>query len=247
MVLRITETGEDLVRNLLPTIFGPLRDIYRGHSADDQQQLIGVAQALGGPGQRTIVRRRRGGDRREAGSPHVVRSRGHPRGLRRNAVEARSGRAARQGAARRFHAQRRRLADVGLVAPVSRSDARPADRRGARVGAVARDRARAFRQRARGGAPRRRRVRRARRPARLRRAPALERQRLVSAEAARLPLVQPSRPRPAGELHLRLVGQAARDRRSGARRGAGGRGGTRRRRVGLGEFRRQCVFRLAGG
>lgn len=46
MVLRITETGEDLVRNLLPTIFGPLRDIYRSHSADDQQQLIALLKRL---------------------------------------------------------------------------------------------------------------------------------------------------------------------------------------------------------
>lgn len=46
MVLRITETGEELVRNLLPSIFGPLRDIYRGHSDGDQRQLIALLKRL---------------------------------------------------------------------------------------------------------------------------------------------------------------------------------------------------------
>ncbi len=46
MVLRITDAGEDLVRKLLPSIFTPLRDIYRGHSRDDQRELIALLKRL---------------------------------------------------------------------------------------------------------------------------------------------------------------------------------------------------------
>jgi MarR family transcriptional repressor of emrRAB len=40
MVLRITEQGEDLVRRLLPTLFGPLRGMLAEFSESEQRQLI---------------------------------------------------------------------------------------------------------------------------------------------------------------------------------------------------------------
>ena len=44
MVLRITEQGEELVRRLLPTMYGPLREIFK---EDQQQQLIEQLKLLG--------------------------------------------------------------------------------------------------------------------------------------------------------------------------------------------------------
>lgn len=46
MVLRITERGEELVRQLLPTMFGPLRDLYSGISEEDQRHLISHLKGL---------------------------------------------------------------------------------------------------------------------------------------------------------------------------------------------------------
>lgn len=40
MVLRITEQGEDLVRQLMPRMFVPLRELYAGFSQAEQQQMI---------------------------------------------------------------------------------------------------------------------------------------------------------------------------------------------------------------
>jgi MarR family transcriptional repressor of emrRAB len=40
MVLRITEQGEELVRRLLPTLYGPLREMFKDFSDEDQQRLI---------------------------------------------------------------------------------------------------------------------------------------------------------------------------------------------------------------
>jgi MarR family transcriptional repressor of emrRAB len=47
MVLRITEQGEDLVRRLLPTLFGPLREMFKDFSEEAQQQLIVQLKHLG--------------------------------------------------------------------------------------------------------------------------------------------------------------------------------------------------------
>jgi DNA-binding MarR family transcriptional regulator len=47
MVLRITEQGEDLVRRLLPTMCGPLREMLRDFSEDEQLQLIEQLELLG--------------------------------------------------------------------------------------------------------------------------------------------------------------------------------------------------------
>ncbi len=47
MVLRITEQGEELVRRLLPTMYGPLREIFKDFSEDEQQQLIEQLKLLG--------------------------------------------------------------------------------------------------------------------------------------------------------------------------------------------------------
>lgn len=46
MVLRITESGEDLVRRLLPKLFGPLREALVDISEDEQLRLIGQMQRL---------------------------------------------------------------------------------------------------------------------------------------------------------------------------------------------------------
>jgi MarR family transcriptional repressor of emrRAB len=46
MVLRITEQGEDLVRRLLPTLFGSLRIMFAEFSASDLQQLTSQLKRL---------------------------------------------------------------------------------------------------------------------------------------------------------------------------------------------------------
>jgi DNA-binding MarR family transcriptional regulator len=47
MVLRITEQGEDLVRRLLPTLYGPLREMFKDFSEEAKQQLIVQLEHLG--------------------------------------------------------------------------------------------------------------------------------------------------------------------------------------------------------
>jgi MarR family transcriptional repressor of emrRAB len=47
MVLRITEQGEELVRRLLPSMYGPLRDMFKDFSEDEQLQLIEQLKLLG--------------------------------------------------------------------------------------------------------------------------------------------------------------------------------------------------------
>ena len=47
MVLRITEQGEELVRRLLPTMYGPLREMFGDFSEDQQLQLIEQLKLLG--------------------------------------------------------------------------------------------------------------------------------------------------------------------------------------------------------
>jgi MarR family transcriptional repressor of emrRAB len=46
MVLHITEQGEELVRRLLPTLYGPLRDMFKDFSDEDQQRLVGQLKNL---------------------------------------------------------------------------------------------------------------------------------------------------------------------------------------------------------
>jgi MarR family transcriptional repressor of emrRAB len=46
MVLRITEEGEELVRRLLPTLFGSLRGMLADFSEPEQAQLIGLLKRL---------------------------------------------------------------------------------------------------------------------------------------------------------------------------------------------------------
>jgi MarR family transcriptional repressor of emrRAB len=46
MVLRITESGEELVRNLLPTLFQPMRELFAGFSGADHKQLIAQLKGL---------------------------------------------------------------------------------------------------------------------------------------------------------------------------------------------------------
>ena len=46
MVLRITPKGDQLVRGLLPTMFGALRQVFGEFSADEQQQLIAQLKRL---------------------------------------------------------------------------------------------------------------------------------------------------------------------------------------------------------
>jgi len=48
MVLRITGSGEALVRQLLPQIFAPLRELYLTHSEAEQRQLIDLLKRLAG-------------------------------------------------------------------------------------------------------------------------------------------------------------------------------------------------------
>src|ERR1700730_12274607 len=40
MVLRISEQGEELVRGLLPTMFGPLREMFKDFSEEEQLRVI---------------------------------------------------------------------------------------------------------------------------------------------------------------------------------------------------------------
>jgi MarR family transcriptional regulator, negative regulator of the multidrug operon emrRAB len=47
MVLRITEQGEELVRQLLPLLFAPLREMFRDFSEAEQKQLIEQLKRLG--------------------------------------------------------------------------------------------------------------------------------------------------------------------------------------------------------
>jgi MarR family transcriptional repressor of emrRAB len=47
MVLRITEQGEELVRRLLPTMAGPLREMFKDFSEGEQLQLIEQLKLLG--------------------------------------------------------------------------------------------------------------------------------------------------------------------------------------------------------
>jgi MarR family transcriptional repressor of emrRAB len=47
MVMRITPMGEDLVQRLLPSLFGPLREMLTDFSETDQQQLIAQLKRLG--------------------------------------------------------------------------------------------------------------------------------------------------------------------------------------------------------
>jgi MarR family transcriptional regulator, negative regulator of the multidrug operon emrRAB len=47
MVLRISEQGEELVRGLLPTMFGPLRDMFKDFSEEEQLHLIEQLKLLG--------------------------------------------------------------------------------------------------------------------------------------------------------------------------------------------------------
>jgi MarR family transcriptional repressor of emrRAB len=46
MVLRITAQGEDLVRRLLPLLFGPLQEMFRDLSDEAQRQLIAQLKGL---------------------------------------------------------------------------------------------------------------------------------------------------------------------------------------------------------
>jgi MarR family transcriptional regulator, negative regulator of the multidrug operon emrRAB len=46
MDLRITEQGEELVRRLLPAMYGPLREMFKDFSEDEQLQLIGQMKLL---------------------------------------------------------------------------------------------------------------------------------------------------------------------------------------------------------
>jgi MarR family transcriptional regulator, negative regulator of the multidrug operon emrRAB len=46
MVLRITEQGEELVRHLLPKMFGPLRESFAEFPAADQRELISLLKRL---------------------------------------------------------------------------------------------------------------------------------------------------------------------------------------------------------
>jgi MarR family transcriptional regulator, negative regulator of the multidrug operon emrRAB len=47
MVLRITESGETLVRRLLPMLFGPLREMFKDFSDDEQWQLVAQLKHVG--------------------------------------------------------------------------------------------------------------------------------------------------------------------------------------------------------
>jgi DNA-binding MarR family transcriptional regulator len=47
MVLRITEQGEELVRRLLPTMYGPLRELFKDFPENEQLNLIEQLKVLG--------------------------------------------------------------------------------------------------------------------------------------------------------------------------------------------------------
>ena len=138
------------------------------------------------------------------------------------------------------------LARGRLVEAIPGSHARSAGRPRARILSDAGLGPRAIRNGAAVGADRERRDRRARGGERRFLAPAVQRQRSVFAVAPGIQLVQPGGPRPAGELHLRLVGQTAPGRRG--RDGPGSRepGGTQRRRADADELDRRQLLRMAG-
>jgi MarR family transcriptional repressor of emrRAB len=46
MVLHITEQGEALVRDLLPRLYGPLKELLSDFAEDEQQRLIGQLKRL---------------------------------------------------------------------------------------------------------------------------------------------------------------------------------------------------------
>jgi MarR family transcriptional repressor of emrRAB len=46
MVLRITEQGEELVRELLPKMFAPLKELMKGFSEAEQRELIALLKRL---------------------------------------------------------------------------------------------------------------------------------------------------------------------------------------------------------
>src|SRR5271165_1035808 len=48
MVLRMTPKGDQLVRELLPTMFGGLREVFAGFSSDEQRLLIAQLKRLSG-------------------------------------------------------------------------------------------------------------------------------------------------------------------------------------------------------
>lgn len=47
MVLRITESGEELVRRILPPLVDPLREMFTDFSEDEQRQLIAQLKLIG--------------------------------------------------------------------------------------------------------------------------------------------------------------------------------------------------------
>jgi MarR family transcriptional repressor of emrRAB len=47
MVLRITAQGEELVRRLLPALYGPLCDMFKDFSEEEQRHLVGQLKRLG--------------------------------------------------------------------------------------------------------------------------------------------------------------------------------------------------------
>ena len=47
MVLRITETGEELVQHLLPTLFRPLREMFKDFTEQEQAHLVEQLKRLG--------------------------------------------------------------------------------------------------------------------------------------------------------------------------------------------------------
>jgi DNA-binding MarR family transcriptional regulator len=46
MVLRITEQGEELVRELLPKMFAPLKELMKDFSEDEQRELVALLKRL---------------------------------------------------------------------------------------------------------------------------------------------------------------------------------------------------------
>jgi MarR family transcriptional repressor of emrRAB len=47
MVLHMTARGEELVRRLLPRLYGPLREMFKDFTIEDQQRLIEQLKVLG--------------------------------------------------------------------------------------------------------------------------------------------------------------------------------------------------------
>ena len=148
------------------------------------------------------------------------------------------------GRARR--AARRRMAAGRMVAALPRSPTGCARAQGARDRALAGGGAPAFRRRDpldRRGARGRRRVDRVQRPGA---APAPQRARPDPVAVPRFHLVRPGRPQPAVPLRFRLLGQAARRRRSRGRCRACGRSRAQRGCPAAGQRGRGHLFRLAG-